>query len=372
MKQIFTLLTATIGFFISASAQINETFENGSSLSFYTNNCWQFAGVGLSTAGNVYNANSLSIIPTTSTSTSTTSNNAQIITPYVNFVTGTTISFAYKISNKLSTQASRVITVQLQDIDGTYTSLGTVVLDKNTATSILSYSGVSTITGVKKLVINIAGNGDGNTYLYLDNISINSTYNYNLPYGCSSTSVATLPLKLTGFQGALVADKTQLQWSVAENETGDLFEVQRSNDGKNFNTVAIVLTTRKQGNESYLYNEAAQSITYYKLKIVSKDKSATYSNVVLIKSKTESGNTISLLQNPIQQSVNFSFISTTSTGNIVTVYNLTGAKLYCENIMAQKGKNSVSINLDTHLSKGTYVLEVKNTNERSIAKFIKM
>jgi hypothetical protein len=371
MKQIFTLLTASIGFFFSASAQINETFENASDLSVFTSNCWQFSGVGLSTASGVYDANNLSIIPTTSSSTTVTSNIAQIMTPYVNLVNGTTISFAYKISNKLSMQADRIITVRLLDIDGTYTNVGTINLDKNSALSILNFSEVSPVTGVKKIVIDISGNGDGNTYLYIDNVTVNSTFNYSYPYGCNTTAPITLPIKLTSFQGSLTADKTQLQWSVAENETGDLFEVQRSSEGKNFSTVAIVSTTQKQGAESYSYKEIAQSIAYYRLRIINKDRSATYSKVLLIKSQIEAGNTISLLQNPVQENLTFSFISTTSTTTDVTAYNVTGIKVYSQKINAQKGKNSVSINLDTHLSAGTYILEVKNNTDRSIAKFIK-
>ncbi|MDQ6608869.1 MAG: T9SS type A sorting domain-containing protein [Bacteroidota bacterium] len=370
MKQIFTLLTAIVCL-SSASAQINETFENASDLSTFTSSCWQFSGVGLSTKGSVYDLNCLSIVPTTSTSTSTNANNAQIVTPYINVVNGTAISFAYKISNKLSTQASRILTVQLLDIDGTYTNVGTINLDKNSPVSILTFSGVSSVTGVKKLVIDISGNGDGNTYLFLDNLTVNGTYNYNSPYGCSSVARNTLPIKLTSFQGLLSSDKAQLEWSVTSNETGDLFEVEKSSDGKSFKTVAIVAASQKQGAESYSYKEAAQSIAYYRLKIVNIDRTITYSKVIFIKSQTEAINTLSLLQNPIQENLPFSFTSTTNTFTDVTVYNVNGIKIYSTKIFAQKGKNLLSISLDAHLSVGSYLLEVKNNTERNVAKFIK-
>lgn len=184
-------------------------------------------------------------------------------------------------------------------------------------------------------------------------------------------SFIPLPVQLISFNGSLINNKVQLKWFVAENETGNYFEVERSSDGKNFSTVAVVSTTQKQGNETYMYNEAAQASNYYRLRIVNKDKSTSYSKVLLIKGQTTTANTVILYQNPIQETLTFSFTSATNANNEIAVYNLVGAKVYAEKIIAQKGTNSVSIKLNSYMTAGTYILEVKNSTERNVAKFIK-
>ena len=120
-----------------------------------------------------------------------------------------------------------------------------------------------------------------------------------------------------------------------------------------------------------MYNEAAQVTAYYRLRIVNKDKSTSYSKILLVKSQTTTASTVNLYQNPIRETLTFSFNSATNASNEISVYNLVGAKVYAESLLAQKGMNSVSIKLNSHLASGTYILEVRNSAERSIAKFIK-
>jgi len=53
---------------------------------------------------------------------------------------------------------------------------------------------------------------------------------------------APLAVKLTSFSGNLNSNKVTLNWAVALNETTDRFEVERSIDGVNFTTAALVFT----------------------------------------------------------------------------------------------------------------------------------
>ena len=68
-------------------------------------------------------------------------------------------------------------------------------------------------------------------------------------------AAAPLPVKLNNFQGSKNKSNVQLQWTVGMNEDANSFEVERSNDGKNFSTAALMLGTEKSGNETYNYSE---------------------------------------------------------------------------------------------------------------------
>ena len=96
------------------------------------------------------------------------------------------------------------------------------------------------INGNRKIIFRVTAN----VSLKFDGLAINAPYTH--PGGCAFESIP-LPVKLLSFQGGLSKTQTQLNWTVAENETGNYFEVERSSDGKNFTTVAVISTTQKTG-----------------------------------------------------------------------------------------------------------------------------
>ena len=115
-----------------------------------------------------------------------------------------------------------------------------------------------------------------------------------LPYantgGCPVAEIP-LPIKLLSFQGAVVNGKAQLNWLVDDNHTGDRFQIEKSNDGKNFSVNSVLFTTTKIGTETYTYTENAklEGGAYYRIKIINKDNSVSYSKIVFLKNTT--GNT---------------------------------------------------------------------------------
>lgn len=186
--------------------------------------------------------------------------------------------------------------------------------------------------------------------------------------------LAPMPVKLMTFAGSAVNNKGQLRWSVADNETGDQFQVLRSADGNHFSEAGTVFITSKAGAESYTFADSRDldAVTYYKLKIINKDRSVSYSNVIALKSataKTASG--ITILQNPVASVLTFTYSATTATQGQVAIYNTLGVKVYSSRITSQKGSNSVSLTLEGHLAAGTYILEVVNGTDRAVTRMIK-
>ena len=363
MKQIFTLLTAlslTSAFSLKANSQnINESFESPAAVTNLVTSCW--------TLNNFNYTNVSPLVGIGGSVVSTQGTLSEIITPELQIPSTLNIGFTY--NTVTSTGGSKTLKIFL-DINGTETLLESINLQSDPSGTFTSpaYTNANTpgnnINGSRKIIFRVTAN----VSVKIDGLTINAPYTY--AGGCPFASIP-LPVKLLSFQGSLSKAQTQLNWTVAENETGNYFEVERSSDGKTFTTVAVVSTTQKQGNESYMYNEAAQATAYYRLRIVNKDKSTSYSKVLLVKSQTTTASTVNLYQNPIRETLTFSFNSATNASNEIAVYNLVGAKVYAESLLAQKGTNSVSIKLNNHLTSGTYILEIRNSTERSIAKFIK-
>ncbi len=184
----------------------------------------------------------------------------------------------------------------------------------------------------------------------------------------------TLPVKLINFSGNLVNQKAQLTWQVAENETGNHFEVQKSNDGKNFVAQTVVFCSAKTGTEAYQFTDAAftSDKAYYRLKTVNKDGSVSYSKVLYLSSqKTESNNTINLLQNPVQSMLTFAFTAAANEETEIAIYNMAGIKLHTQKIKALQGTNQISIDTNANWNTGTYVLTVRSATAQRVTRFVK-
>jgi hypothetical protein len=188
------------------------------------------------------------------------------------------------------------------------------------------------------------------------------------------SALLALPVRLTSFGGSLVNDKAQLKWSVAENEASSHFEVLKSSDGQHYNSAGIVFAKSKTGAESYTFADAAEikQVTYYKLTLVNKNKSTSTSIVIALRPEAgKEGNSLTILKNPVESTLNFTYTSSANVASSVVIYNTAGMKVFSTKINSQKGLNTVSLSMDTRIVPGTYILEVVSSVERNVAKLIK-
>ena len=91
------------------------------------------------------------------------------------------------------------------------------------------------------------------------------------------------PVTLISVSGFSKNNKTVLEWVVGDNQTADLFEVEKSDDGKAFKLAAIVFGTDTPEKASYTFFEPTdKQKQLYRVKLVNKNKKAVYSPVVEI------------------------------------------------------------------------------------------
>ncbi len=192
------------------------------------------------------------------------------------------------------------------------------------------------------------------------------------PAAWAPPSSAPLPVRLMQFNGTAADGKVRLNWNVASNETGNRFELERSNDGTGFTTQAMIFNTEKPGEETYSYADAPfTDKVFYRLRIVNNNGSVAYSNIISFSSKTKLSSAITLVQNPVSNNLNFNYTVSENTLAEVSVYSYTGIKILSQKHGLQKGNNSVNIALNNTLTKGMYLLEVKEGNNSQSVRFIK-
>lgn len=204
------------------------------------------------------------------------------------------------------------------------------------------------------------------SYLITDN---------GFPSTSSNTAVVTLnfpapvvlPLKLLSFNAATEGSIVRLAWRVDENETGNYFEVEKSSDGKTFTSFAKVPVQDGSGVKEYAANDhASAGDVYYRLKMVNKDNSTTYSKVLVLKNGND-GDEVRVLNNPATSSLSITYQAGAARNSNIRVYSIAGVKVYEQKVNAGKGINMISIPVQT-LQAGTYVLVIDNVHAK---KFIK-
>ena len=188
-----------------------------------------------------------------------------------------------------------------------------------------------------------------------------------------TSEASILPVNLTSFNGNSNGNKAQLSWAVTQNEDGNYFQVEKSSDGKKFNTAAIVMNTGKSGAEAYNFSDAAfNGAAYYRIMVVNKSGAVSYSRVIMLKVAGDAkANALTLLQNPVTTTVSFSYNAAAAGTGIINLYTTAGVRVYTTQLNLRSGANASSFNLDSKLAPGSYVLEVVNGAERSVAKLVK-
>jgi len=184
---------------------------------------------------------------------------------------------------------------------------------------------------------------------------------------------STLPIKLISFNGNLKDDKVALTWKVDLNETADRFEIERSVDGGKFTYVATVVGTQLSGTAVYNYIDAVSSNAKlaYRLRMIDNNQKLEYSKIISFYSAGKASNTVSLLQNPVNDKINIGF-QTLQTENVdIRVLDITGSLKATQRMSVQPGNNVLTMQLPGTLATGTYIVSVVHSNGMFNQKFLR-
>ncbi len=94
---------------------------------------------------------------------------------------------------------------------------------------------------------------------------------------------AVAPATILQFDYSVKNERIYLHWTVIDNQAADRFELEKSYDGENFKSVALVFGTDKDSWADYKFYEKKKNSKYasYRIKIIQKDRSVQYHPIVL-------------------------------------------------------------------------------------------
>ena len=151
-------------------------------------------------------------------------------------------------------------------------------LQLNSSSSIIVYNNASieaTIDYLQYIVI-------GSTYVFYEGTVsgpvIGSVSGFN--------TFNPLPVKFVGFTVTKKNNDALVQWSTAQEMNANMYEVERSFDGNNWNTIAYVSAignSTTTSNYSFTDKNISSKITYYRIKEVDVDGKTSFTTVQSIK-----------------------------------------------------------------------------------------
>ena len=132
---------------------------------------------------------------------------------------------------------------------------------------------------------------------------------------------------ISNFSANPTNSTNRLSWTIASNQSISSFEVEKSTNGKDFKTIAVLAATEKFTSENYTYADTAigSDKIMYRLRILIKStQNDFYSRIILVQSKTKLDDNARIMENPARDKLFFSYNFTRVQEADIKIYSLTG------------------------------------------------
>ncbi len=183
-----------------------------------------------------------------------------------------------------------------------------------------------------------------------------------------------LPVSMKPLQASYNDGVSNLIWATESEINSNYFEVEQSTNGTDFTAIGKVYANGYSSRTlTYQFNDvkAAAGINYYRLRIVDKDGSFTYSNIVTVNVTVKGFFVTGVYPSPFTDKVNVS-ISSENTGKAyIRLSDITGRQIAVQTASVTKGVTSVTINNLGKLNTGMYLVEVNFNGNRYTQKISK-
>ena len=182
----------------------------------------------------------------------------------------------------------------------------------------------------------------------------------------------SLPVSLADFTARLTNGVNILGWSTAQEINSRHFEVERSRDGRAFAAIGQVAAAGNSNTRlgyRFTDNRPNKGVNYYRLRVVDKDNTFTYSDVRSVRNEGR-GTDISIYPNPVQDRLRLNFNADNGAKGSLAITDLGGKILYSGPLTINTGNTAVAIPVGG-LAAGTYLVKIQLNEEVVIKKFNK-
>jgi hypothetical protein len=178
---------------------------------------------------------------------------------------------------------------------------------------------------------------------------------------------AVLPLRLLSFNVIDNNGYANLSWQTCNEINMNRFEVQKSPDARNFSSIGNVSAKNESCGTTYTYNDAKTltGTAYYRIRMIDKDGTSSYSGVVSIDGKIPEK--ISVFPNPVGNYLVLAHPKAAA-GTTLKIISTNGSAVASYSVQKDAVQTSVDV---SKLAKGSYIVVFGNTQQKQTIKIIK-
>ena len=267
--------------------------------------------------------------------------------------------------------------------------LAIATLPDSTANDTAQVAFTSTSTGKFQLIFsNFNGLDSSQSITLIDNylnatqnIRTNQLYAFNVTSDTNSQSssrfqvvfntVSPLSVTFKGLSATKNKEGVVVKWDVVNEQNAIAnYEVQQSNDGTNFSTIA---TTKAINASSYTVQDNhlpnISGTLFYRIKALENDGSIKYSNTASLQ-LTIDNYQLTIVPNPVQNKLTVTLWGATNEIYKVRIITIAGVEVVSKTGVSANG-NTLALDASS-LASGVYMLELTDENgNKQLAKFVK-
>ncbi|MES2558350.1 MAG: hypothetical protein V4590_01315 [Bacteroidota bacterium] len=172
--------------------------------------------------------------------------------------------------------------------------------------------------------------------------------------------VSALPVKLLEFKANKRKNGIGCSWKTASEWNADYFALERSINAKDFVEIIQLSATNTSAVVAYEWLDEMKMtspIVYYRLKQVDRDGTIHYSNIVFVRNDLKTENNVTIVPNPFENELTFSFDEKPEKPVHYTFYNAMGEQVYA--LTTPAGQESI-IRLPKHIATGLYTVSIQS------------
>lgn len=176
-----------------------------------------------------------------------------------------------------------------------------------------------------------------------------------------------LPIKFIDASATFKENSVTINWSTISNDGSGTFEVQKSINNKDFESITTISNQKNKTNYSFVDNNVSlQNTIYYRIKAIDNKNEITYSKIIKIKINGQKLPTINVFPNPVvNNTISFEMKNQKQGIYEVSIMNNLGQVIY-KNSFEHNGNNAEVRTIKVNNNcKGFVYLTIKS-NQQSI------
>lgn len=183
-----------------------------------------------------------------------------------------------------------------------------------------------------------------------------------------------LPVTFSSFSVNNIEDVNLVKWITESQENNKYFELERSTDGRNFETINKQNGTNGAGTQQYSFADETftPGINYYRLKMIEIDGVYSYSRIIKVMNGSRSSGDLHITPNPVVKEFTLSAYFPERGPVMIRIIDVSGKVVKQISDSVDKGYITMQVYQLDKLKQGTYFVEIKQKDYTRRTKIVKI